>query len=293
MASLIGLMWLMALPDAKEGERRLLEGRFSEAIESLEGCLESADDPACAFNLAVAHRGVGDFIQAEATLLALLKGDYGPVPKRWRLQSEDLLRETSGKVAALRFAISPGPASVTLRWNGSVIHDGEVAAALSLRANPGRHTLSAVAPLYHALERTVDVEAGARLEIPISLVLDRAALIGTIVVEAPSATDRVEIEGEAVGVGRLVRDLLPGVYRVRVSRDGDAEERSVVLAAGEKLRLELDPSRTSSLIESPWFWVTSSVATAGIAAASYFLFRGDEAPPLVQNQRIGVIEAGR
>ncbi|MEL6544830.1 MAG: hypothetical protein AAFQ82_09400 [Myxococcota bacterium] len=288
--TLVGAYDARAASAADRGENQLFEGKFSEAVTSFRSCLENDGDPSCAFNLSVALRGVGDYIGAKRTLRALLEGRWGKVPTQWRKQAKSLLRETTRSVASLTLQVSGDAASLTAALNDSEFFSGAPNEITALELNPGNYKLRIEANLYQTIERSIELSLGESMSLDVELKLDRESLISTLTVSGTSATDRVEIVGHQQGIGSVSRDLLPGTYRVRVSRGSRIAEERVVLEPGERVRVELDPERDSSALSSPWFWVGTGALAVGASVASYFILRGDEAPPPITDGRIGVIE---
>jgi hypothetical protein len=75
--------------------------------------------------------------------------------------------------------------------------------------------------------------------------------------------------------------LLPGTHPVLVAHDGyDDATTQVVLAAGERKELWLDPVRSRPLTARWWFWTGLGVVVAGAATAvTVYALKTERAPP--------------
>lgn len=273
----------------EDGTRALSTGRFADAIRHFERCLEAAERPPCAFNLAVAHRGTGDFISARRVLTQLVDGRWGSLPAKRRDQARSLLQETEAQISTMRLMIVGDAETVTVRIDGEQSYVGDASSAIEFEGNPGLHTLLVSSPMFKTMEERVRLDPGVAAELTLELTPTRAAQIGRVVLEATSATDRVEIVGVGSGVGRYERELRPGTYQVRVDGDGGSQERTIEVEAGATLRVRLEAQRNRSLLRSPWFWAGTGLVVAGSVAA-FFLLQDEE--PLVTGT-VDVVETLR
>ncbi|MEO1171061.1 MAG: hypothetical protein AAFX94_03270, partial [Myxococcota bacterium] len=194
--------------------------------------------------------------------------------------------ETRSQVAVLKVEL-PNAVVPTLRIDGEIVGVDE-----EIRVNPGNHALLATAERYRDLERTVSLEPGARKTLSLALEPVPGATRGTLIVETTSATDRIEVEGVGVSVGHYNSTLEAGSYRLRVSGDGEVREQGIEIEPGATLKVSIDLRDGASVLSSPWFWAGTALIAAGSVGAVLFFTR-EEAPPLVEDDRFGVIEALR
>ena len=170
-------------------------GEFAEAVQAFQRSRELSERPSVLQNLAVALEHLGRYREAldaveRAMELAKRTGHKQPEGL------EPLRVELSGKVAELRFEVTPDDALVEL--------DGVAVAGRTVRCDPGRHELSVSAPGFRREQRRLTVAEGART-------VERVALQAQIVAvhaepAAPVPSERAPDVAPAPG---RERKLLP------------------------------------------------------------------------------------
>jgi hypothetical protein len=274
----------------KEAQTALNTGRFAEARDLLQRSLKHAPNAGSAFNLAVALRGTGQVLQAVGKLEKLLQGEYGPLKGPQRREAKVLLREIRAEVAVLHITAT-GAEEIDIRIDGE--HVGTVAEGERIRhrVNPGPRLVTASAPDHHTAEARVELERGGSRQLSLELEPTAEARLGTLVVQAASPDDVLEIVGVARGTRRLEKQLDPGEYEVQASGPSGNRSTTVDLEAGEHIRLRLD-SDSDALVRSPWLWTGVGLAVSGLAAGAAVLFT-ERAEDPVSDPTYGVVETLR
>jgi hypothetical protein len=211
-----------------------------------------------AYNLAVVLRLIGTPLASRAILDALVEGRYGRIPRDQERVISQLRDEVRGEIGELRI-VAVGADAVVLVIDGREIGALTEGTVRPVEVDPGRRLVRATAPDGRTLELVRDVEPGQSVEVRLDLPL--SASNGRLVVTAPDGNAALEIVGIALGHGRLVRHLPPDEYTVRLLPDGDSE--SVEVVAGETIRVDFG---SSSVLESPWFWLIGGTAIAAAGA---------------------------
>lgn len=165
-----------------------------------------------------------------------------------RADAATLRTVARGALRTLTLSVVPADARIEI--------DGEVATATgsqrTLTLDPGEHTLVASAS-GHVETRVVIPAEGTTL----ALSLD--ALPGTLAVEPTPVDASVSIDGAAVGVGRVEREVRAGSHHVRAEASGYAPfELDVEVGAGQRALVPamLGPAPSApSLAEDPVLWI--------------------------------------
>jgi tetratricopeptide (TPR) repeat protein len=164
-AALLGACWLaLGVParadDASEArvwfERGIAASRsgdFAEAVEAFKHSSELAERPSVLQNLSVALEHLGRYREALDAVERALTLQAKTAPRE-RAKLESLRAELLGKVAELRFEVSPSEAVVEL--------DGRLLEAREARCDPGEHQLRVSASGHQTATRVLTLAMGAR-----------------------------------------------------------------------------------------------------------------------------------
>lgn len=248
----------------------IADGRYASAVSDLEASLALAPRPSTAFNLAIAQRGTGELLAAEATFDALLAGHYGALDDARVAQATALRDEVRAQIGSLSILVegAPGP-RVTV--DGTEVHAGPDG-RFEVRVSPGTRRVAVTALEHRLATRTVEVAPGARLALTVTLEPEADVRPGVLELDSETAGTVLVIEGVAEGPAPLRRELAPGLYRVRA---GDGATSDVQLPPGRRVRLVLEPA-SHSLVSEPWLWIVIGVAVgAGVAVG---IWAGTQAP---------------
>lgn len=277
-------------PSARElflgAKEAIREGRFAQAADMLTESLRLERRPSTAYNLAVAHRGTGNINEAIAQLDELLDGEYGRLSRGQRAEVSRLRRELKKDLSELSLVLR-APDAALVRVDGQDRGKATEGEVFRLKVNPGRRQLSVEARGYLPHEHSLKLYRGDRRTLEITLKSEEARL--ELVSE--DASHWVEIVDIAKAQHRVVRELNPGTYQVRVSDNKRHHERAIDLNPGANTRVELDLPEVP-LRKRPWFWVGLGLGAAAIGVGTYFLVRPGTKPAQTDGT-FGVVRALR
>ncbi len=251
----------------------LNEQRFAEAMPLLERSVSLREHPAALAALAASYRGVGRYLRAIATLERLLA------------TTTDQAREAEvrGVLGECRRAL----AHVTLRTAGEateVLVDGERIATgninTTLELDPGAHRFEVRRMGYEPVREERQITLGQSTEVA----LDASAhpLPATLVIETPSATTTIRVDGVPVGRGRATQSASSGRHAILVAwDDGHTQERVVELAPGARMVVSISPNRAPTIWTRWWLWTGVGAVAVGLVVGGVVLFgTRTEAPPV-------------
>lgn len=161
-----------------------LEGlRFSEARERFEASLTAYPNGSTAFNLGLAHRGLGQSRAAIAVWSGLLDGRYGELAEAQLEEVNRLIAEERRRLARLEVSTTVD-AEVTVRIDGEDVDSISPLSRQIYVLDPGRHILVARAVEHEVTERTVELSAGTREALSLALAPMPATEGGSVLEEA-------------------------------------------------------------------------------------------------------------
>jgi hypothetical protein len=145
--------------------------------------------------------------------------------------------------------------------------------------NAGQQTAEAFADGYTPFRRDVVLPGGATTPIEIALVARATAAV--IVVRSAVAGARVSIDGAPLGVVPAEGTLAPGEHAVTAEHDGfDPATTHVVLRAGDRKELTLDPAeRSGGVLGKWWFWTGVGVIVAAGVTTTVLALSTERAAP--------------
>jgi hypothetical protein len=242
----------------ERGVQLIDEGRFGEAITTLEASERLRPSPAVSYNLGLALRGVG---RPQAAIAAFER--YLAQPSRSATPTE--LTQVRAIVAELRaslaqLALRIEPATAVARIDGAPPQT--VTGLLTL--DPGAHTIELSAPGFVPTTRTIELAAGARETLSVSL--EALPSIATLVIEPTVATATVWIDGHVVGRGTITQTVSVGAHTVRVDcPQCESAQRTVRFERGQHLRVGVDVIRRSAGVPG---WAIGVAVGASVAAVA-------------------------
>jgi hypothetical protein len=259
-----------------QGILALQARRFSDAETALREALALRPTPLTRYNLALALRGLGRYIEAVALFDAYLAApEDGASPAR--LQA--IRAEVDGlRRAVVRLTVRLHPADATLRVDGHTAHVEE--GVLSL--DPGTHAFDIEAPGFEPERRDLTFTLATRGEF--SVTLRALPDEGRLVVEPSASGAVVSLDGRVEGP-RVDRRVAPGEHTVEVRAPGRAVwTRAVQVQPRATLRLDVALAPAGGMGPSRG-WVLPVVlggvgvaVVAGVITAIAFATRGDEPP---------------
>jgi hypothetical protein len=246
------------------------DGDHAGALSKFRRAYELSHDVRLLWNMAACEKNLRHYVK----VLALVE----QYVKDGQLDAPDLAR-------ALTFATAVRSlvGELTLRADeadASISVDDEAVGRTPftqpILVDMGRRRVRAAKGGFRPFERTIDVEGGSTLDLP--LVLERE--VGRLVVRA-RATDAIRVDDRVVGQGTWSGLLPVGSHAVVVSTpNGNSRRTDVVLVDRESRELTVEIDSGGAIPKWLW-WVGGGVLVAGAAVGGYFLFRpsGTEAPP--------------
>lgn len=238
-----------AQPSGDANEARLLfdrgvalidQGRFADAILSLEASQRLRPSPAVTYNIALALRGVGRVQESIAAF------------ERYLLQpSRNATPEELARIRATVVELRQSLARLVLRVvpPGALVRiDGAAARAIAepIVLDPGAHVIELSAQHYVSERRTLTVAPSATMTLDIAL--RESPDVATLAVEPTVAHATVWIDDQLVGTGSVAREVASGEHRVRVEcRECSNATRVVRVSRGQTLRVQMDVTRRAGV----------------------------------------------
>jgi hypothetical protein len=243
----------------RQGDTHLSQRRFVEALESYDRSYALVPNPALHYNRGRALQFLARYPEA----LAAVERFEAEAPDELKAKVPglaDLVKELRAKVATV--VVETNATGGRVLVGGKDV--GQAPLATPLRVNAGKTTVEVIAEGFFPFRREVELP-GDRITTVDARVASRDRF-GYLVVRSQVHAARVFVDDKAVGLVPAEAALSPGAHPVRVTAEGfDDAETQVVLAAGERKELSLDPQRTPSILSRWWFWTGVGVLVAGAA----------------------------
>lgn len=276
----------------ERGMRELDAGRYRDATVAFERSFSLAPRLPTAFNWALALRGLGHALDAEALYQRLLDGELGELRATDRSAVEGLMREVRASIGTLELTLE-GPDPLEVRLDGVVI--AEAPGESSHRVDPGEHLLIASAQDHETIERRFRA-SGDTSTIALALVPARDARPGSLVLESSDdhaqfrvlAPDEQTLVGE--GGSPWSGSLTPGRYVIVTSGEHGEQRTEIDVPAGRTVALSLDPPGRP-LVEEPWLWIGVGLGVAAIVGVAVGISYSERAVPPFENQAFPTIYA--
>jgi len=251
-----------------------LDGRrYQEAALALERSRALREVPVVLYNLALAHRGLGQYRRAVGLFDRYLESPgAGVAPERIaavRAEREELER------ALVHATITVTPASATLRVDGGDPRPSPE----TLELDPGPHVLEWSAPAHRPHREPITATPGQRRPFTVALEPIRE---GRLQVDASYPSVEIAIDGVRVGVGRVDRELPVGdhVVTLRAASYRDVRRR-VTVQPGVTVRVVVTMERQGT---PGWVLpvvIVGAAAVAGAVVAGVLIASQPDVPPLV------------
>ncbi len=257
-----------------EGAALLQDGRHLDALARLERARALQEVPAIVFNIAVAQRGLGRYVEAAINLeryvaLAVARGLDPAV----RAERERLLAETRAAIAHVTVRVEGTGATVTM--NGDALRAEQLGRELDL--NPGRYRFAVGGAGVAPAEVQRDLASGERTEV--ALTVRRVEQTGALRIEASVPDAVLYLDRRVVGRGVFESSVAVGPHRVEVRANGFSPHLAdVMIAAGRAERLQVLLERSQALWTRWWFWTGVGVVAAGVTAGLIIGLSGTEPP---------------
>ena len=240
----------------RQGDALLSERKYVEALDAYDRSYARSPNPALHYNRARALQYLARYPEALDSLERFQRD--APQELRDKVPGlADLLAELHGKVAVL---------AITSNVSGRVLANGKDVGATPLaqplRLNAGKTTIEILADGWFPFRREVNLEGNAQTAIDARLASRDTS--GYLVVRSRIAQSEVFVDHALIGVVPAEAALASGAHAIRVARDGHRDVTTqIVLSAGERKELTLDPVAPTPLSARWWFWTGLGVIVAG------------------------------
>jgi hypothetical protein len=185
-----------------------------------------------------------------------------------------LIQEVRSKVALLRVRCNVQGARILLAKREIAKTPMDVA----LSVDAGHATLEILADGYVPLSREVDL-AGDEANHDLDLRLEPKNEMGLLVVRSAVRGARANVDGKTIGVVPAEASLRAGKHDVNVFLDGyDPARTQVIVVAGERKELVLDPLARTPVYKKWWFWTAAGVVVSGAIVTAVVLTTERAAP---------------
>ncbi len=256
----------------KRGDELLDKKRYAEALTLYDEAYALAPSALLLYNRGRALEFLGRFPEALEAIERF--ATEAPLSLRDRVRGlPELLERLRARVGVM-VVTSPVPGARVLIDAKQV---GVTPLAQPLRVTAGRLSVEVFAEGYFPMRRVVDVPARGTERVDFALVSrDTSALL---MVRGHVPGMRVSIDGQAAGVAPVEAGLLAGKHVVVAEREGfDPASANVLLGAGEKREMWVDPIARPALYTRWWFWSAIGVVVVG-GVVTYIALTTDRPTP--------------
>ncbi len=174
----------------------------------------------------------------------------------------ELLADLESKVSTLTIQCDVAGARVLL--DGRQLGVCPFAAPVAVTA--GSPSLEALAEGYLPFRRDVTLPGGGAATVAVTLAARNTSAL--LVVKSQVLASRVVLDGQVLGLVPAETGVPAGEHVVRVEHEGyDPATTRVVVTAGERKELVLDPLARPTILSRWWFWTGVGLVVVGITTA--------------------------
>ncbi len=207
------------------------DSNFGGALAEFEAAYRVKPTASSLKNVALCQKAMFRYAEAAATLDDLLGRHGSEMSDADRADVKSTIDELRSLVGSVVLRVSPPGARV--RIDERLLEASELSAGIAL--NVGEHALSAEAPGYKTVTRTLRV-AGAQKDVAVDVVLE--ATMGFVSVSADLRDAAIAIDGSAKAFRRWYGPITPGRHYVQIYRYGYATiERVVSVSVGQTVEV--------------------------------------------------------
>jgi tetratricopeptide (TPR) repeat protein len=256
----------------KRGDDLLDAKRYAEALSAYDEAYAIEPSPALLYNRGRALQFLGRNPEALEALERFAAEAPRDLLERVRGLPQ-LLEDLRSRVGML--VVSSPVAGARVLVNDRQIGVTPLPAATKLDA--GHLRIDAFADGYFPFHRELDLAGRSTLRLDLALVSRETS--GVLVVHSHVGDARVSVDDRLAALAPLEAGLFAGPHRVVASRNGyDPAATQIVLRAGERTDVWLDPIRQAPLLTRWWFWTAvGAVVVGGVVA--YVALSTEKSPP--------------
>ena len=238
------------------------DGDHAGALSKFRRAYEISHDVRLLWNMAACEKNLRHYVKVLALVEQYVKDGQLDAPDL----SRALTFATAVRTLVGELSVRADEADATLTVDDEDL--GKTPFAQPILVDMGRRRVRVTKTGFRPFERTIDVEGGNTLDMPI--VLERE--VARLVVRA-RATDAIRVDDRVVGQGSWTGLLPVGPHVVVVSTSaGHSRRTDVVLLDRESRELSVEMESGGGVPRWLW-WVGGGVLVAGAAVGGYFLFR--------------------
>jgi len=273
-----------AQPIFNEG-LELIEGqRWAEGLDRFRTAYELFESPTIAFNIAYCERALGQYVEALETFEGFLSMELTGAAASREQEARDYIREIEARLTTLTIEV-PGDQrdGLELLVDGRAVDPA--AGTLTLRLNPGAHTVHAQRDGHQPLFVDREMGPGTRERVEVRLVPSPAHL--RVASNVPEAV--VILDGEALGTVPFGAEITPGRHELEVQSEDYVTHHAILdVASGDTARVRANLSEAPVPIYGRWwFWTGIAVVVAGAVVATWALTRPEAEPPPYDGGNLG------
>lgn len=264
------------LSDAAElkrnGDLAIEQKRYQDALDAYEAAYAQVPSPALLYNRGRALQFLARYAQALDMIEQFAQTAPAELQERVKGLPE-LLTDLRSKVSTLVIHCDTSGARVLVGQR----QVGVTPLATPLRVNAGKQTIDIFADGFFAYHRDALLPGGAELTLDVALTSrDRS---GLLIIKSAMTGVAVKVDAKSVGQTPTEVGAVAGPHRVDVDKEGyGTASTQVMLQAGERKELSLDPLARPALYTRWWFWTGVAVLAAGVATTIIVLTTEKAAP---------------
>ena len=243
----------------ERGVALLDDSQFAQALVELEKSRSIRETAPVLFNLGLAYRGVGRYLEALDCFRQFIEVRDHAKHKKMAEMATTLIDELQAGLIHVKVRVSGGATSVRIDGKPTGQRDGVHSAVL----DPGTHVFEAVREGYEPAVRRIEFKAGEHAEV----ILDAKShpKSSRISIEASPAQAEIWLDGKLVGRGHYHGQIPLGTRRLRIVAPGhEPAERTVNVKPGSRQQVTIALTQSSRPITKQWwFWATGAALVAG------------------------------
>ncbi|EYF08807.1 PEGA domain-containing protein [Chondromyces apiculatus] len=264
------------------GDDHMRGKRYEDALGDYDAAYAITADPVLLYNRGRALQ----FLARHPEALAALRRFEAEAPRAVRARVPGLaalVAEVRSRVAMVRIDCDVAGARVLIAKR----QIGVTSLGDPFPVNAGKVSVEVLADGYMPFQREVELRGDEALNV-IEADLTPKSTQGRLLVRSDVAGARVTIDGRAVGAAPAEASLQAGRHAVEVAAEGhDTASTQVVVGAGERREISVDPVKRPPLYARWWFWTAVGVVAAGTVVT--YVVTTTEGPPPTGSFSPGVI----
>jgi hypothetical protein len=161
------------------------EGNYKAALVEFKASYQANPNWKIRYYLAITLQALQEFVEAEKELKLYLEEGAGGVTEKMKTEADDILASLSGVIGQLAVLTEPGGADLYIGDE----RVGQTPLAEPLRLDVGTYELTVKMEGYDSQTLDVEVPGGESVEVKVTLVKGKPAVVGTHPDKAPIASE--------------------------------------------------------------------------------------------------------